>query len=300
MTASAPIRPLLAADAEAGLALSRAAGWNQTAADWAFMIAYGEAFGISASGGGTTSGGGLAGSALALPLGPRLGWLGMVLVAADHRRRGFGTRLLRHCLDQVERAGAVAGLDATELGRPVYLPLGFRDLYPISRWVLEVPPAPTRKPVPDGKGRGIAAPGLRRAATLPDDEMERLEAFDGVRSGLQRAPILRYLAGHRRGWIAETGAHLAGYALGRPGVNFAQIGPVVADDPDVAAELIAAALADGGRFVLDVPDAHAATAAFLEGRGAVRQRGYMRMVRGDAPGIAEPGAVFALAGPEFA
>ena len=61
----------------------------------------------------------------------------MVLVTKDRRRGGVGTGLLKRCIEEVRAAGAVAGLDATEQGRPIYLPLGFHDLYKISRWHLD-------------------------------------------------------------------------------------------------------------------------------------------------------------------
>jgi GNAT superfamily N-acetyltransferase len=66
---------------------------------------------------------------LVLPLGDKLAWISMVLVTKARRRGGVGTGLLKRCIAEVQRSGAVAGLDATEQGRPIYLPLGFRDLY---------------------------------------------------------------------------------------------------------------------------------------------------------------------------
>ena len=55
--------PLTAADAEGALPLSAEAGWNQTAADWAFMLREGRGIGVR------DGAGRWIGSALALPLG---------------------------------------------------------------------------------------------------------------------------------------------------------------------------------------------------------------------------------------
>ncbi len=115
-------------ESEAVWPLSIEAGWNQNVADWRFMLGAGRGFGLR-----TAEGKGEA-SSLVLPLGQKLAWISMVLVTKDRRRGGVGTGLLKRCIDEVQDGGAVAGLDATEQGRPIYLPLGFRDLYPITRW----------------------------------------------------------------------------------------------------------------------------------------------------------------------
>ncbi len=260
-----------------------AAGWNQTADDWRFMLAHGQGIGIA-------EGDRFVASALALPLGPRLSWLSMVLVLPEHRKRGFGTRLLRRCIDLVEAQGAVPGLDATELGRPVYLKLGFSDLYPVSRLRCERPPTPP-------------PPGCTIRPMRPDD-LAAVAAFDAPRSGQARAHVLENLQARApdRALVAEKNGRLAGFALGRPGRMTPQVGPVVADEAAVGADLAAHALAAvGGPAILDVPDAHAALIRLLAAAGAVRQRGFMRMVLGPAPaGLADPSAVFALAGPELA
>ena len=57
-------------------------------------------------------------------------WIGMVLVKEAWRGRGFGTVML-------ERVAGVGpcGLDATDLGRPLYQRLGFADVAPnVAGW----------------------------------------------------------------------------------------------------------------------------------------------------------------------
>ena len=114
---------LRSGEAAAAVALSAEAGWNQVEEDWRFMLAAGIGFA-----GRDRADGRLVGSALVLPLGPALAWIGMVLVAATHRRLGLGTALFGRCLDACAEQGLLAGLDATELGRPVYERLGFGRL----------------------------------------------------------------------------------------------------------------------------------------------------------------------------
>src|SRR3954463_15472997 len=134
-------RPLTADDIPQAQRLVVEAGWNQLPADWELMLRLGRGFGIE------DAGGALIATALTLPLGEQISWISMVLVAARARRGGLGSRLLRRCLEEVQASGRVAGLDASELGRPLYLSLGFRDLYRISRVMLDVHIA--LQPVPD-------------------------------------------------------------------------------------------------------------------------------------------------------
>ena len=120
---------------------------------------------------------------------------------------------------------------------------------------------------------------------------------------MQRGRILRYLLARApdTALVAERDGDVIGYALGRPGRTAFQSGPVVADREEVAGALIEEALARlRGPVMIDVPDAHTGLRARLDALGAVRQRGFMRMVLGEPPaGLADPARVFALAGPEL-
>jgi GNAT superfamily N-acetyltransferase len=279
MTAQPLVRPMQPADADAALALSREAGWNQTADDWRFMLGEGRALGVYETGRGWVA------SSLVLPLGPGLSWISMVLVAGERRRRGLGTMLLERCI-AVRGDGAVPGLDATELGRPVYLPLGFEDLYPISRWVLEGPLAG-------------CAPSHSTIRALTGSDMRTVVAFDETRSRMHRSHVLAYLRDRGPGLVAEHDGRVVGYAMARPGRTAAQIGPVVAETPEIACALLARMAEGSGRTLIDVPDAHAGLTDLLRHSGATRERGYTRMTLGRFPGLDEPCKVYALAGPEL-
>src|SRR5262245_1096445 len=163
-------------DAEGLCPLSIEAGWNQVAADWRLMLDLGCGYGARGPKGQWIA------SALVLPLGPAISWISMVLVTEPVRGHGLGTHLLSRCIAEVEASGAAAGLDATELGRPIYLPLGFRDVYPLSRWHAQ-----------QGVRYAVQPPGglLVRAAT-PND-LQRICAYDRSRSGFARSPILANL-----------------------------------------------------------------------------------------------------------
>jgi GNAT superfamily N-acetyltransferase len=281
-----PIDLIEAAHAEEVWPLSIEAEWNQNVADWRFMLGAGRGFGLRGADGRWQA------SSLVLPLGQRLAWISMVLVTKDRRRGGVGSELLKRCIEEVRAAGAVAGLDATEHGRPIYLPLGFHDLYKISRWHLDR--APTMHVPPP---QGIAL----RPMVLAD--LPRLTTYDRSLSSMERPTILAHLATRQPGLaaVAETpSGKIAGFVLGREGRVATSLGPLVADNEAIALALIARATASTKPpFIIDVPDAHRDIGSWLETEGAVSPRGYMRMTLGTAKGLDDPSHVFALAGPEL-
>jgi GNAT superfamily N-acetyltransferase len=274
-------------DAEGVSPLSVEAGWNQIVADWRLMIASGNAFGIQDAGERWIA------SALALPLGPQVSWISMVLVTGPERRQGHGTRLLERCIAAVEAAGRAVGLDATEFGRPIYLPLGFRDLYSISRWTVPTVAAMRVAPPP-----GIA---IRPAG--PDD-LERIADYDRRCSGFERRAILDNLlarAPHLASVAERADGRLAGFGLGRDGHRATHVGPIMAQTQAIGLPLLSRALAGtGGLAILDVPDRHGAIREWLQSRGASARRSFMRMLRGSAPAVEDASRIMAIAGPELA
>jgi GNAT superfamily N-acetyltransferase len=280
-TDALPITTIDAGQSEAVWPLSIEAGWNQNIADWRFMLGAGRGFGLRGADGKWQA------SSLVLPLGEKLAWISMVLVTKERRRGGVGTGLLKRCIAEVQASGAVAGLDATEQGRPIYLPLGFRDLYKTSRWHF------------DG---AQDMPGGAAVRPLTQADLPAVLTYDPALSGMERPALLAHLASRqpRLAWMAETDGRLAGFVLGREGRIASSIGPVIADNEAIGLALIAkAASSVPGPFIIDVPDTHAAIRTWLQAQGAVSPRAYMRMTLGVAPKLSDPSHVFALAGPEL-
>jgi GNAT superfamily N-acetyltransferase len=279
------VRLIDPAHSEAVWPLSVEAGWNQNLADWRFMLGAGRGFGCVGPAGNWQA------SSLVLPLGQKLAWISMVLVTKERRRGGLGTALLKRCIDEVQSADAVAGLDATEQGRPIYLPLGFHDLYGIRRWHFEAAKDTVEAP----EGVNI------RPITVAD--LPKLALYDRPLTGMERPSILAHLALRQpaRAWIAEdAAAKTVGFVLGREGRVATSLGPVVADGEPIALALVArAAAAAPGPFIMDIPEAHGALRDWLLAQGATSPRGYVRMTLGEAKGLDDATYVFALAGPEL-
>jgi len=292
MASSEAVRPvpLGAADAEGGLALSAAAGWNQTVDDWRLFLAQGHGIGVRADGGR------LVASAAALPYGGGSGWISMVLVDPGWRHRGIASRLMNECVQHLRRAQRTATLDATPDGEAVYRQLGFEAGFAFERWEGEAAPVDgpgrVRADEPDDAATGIGA------ARLAD--VERIAPLDAAALGgvgrtsllldfLQRPSTQAWLEGDR-----------AGFVIARAGHRATQVGPLVAARVEAALALLRHALARvAGRVFIDIPVRAAAVTDELARRGFARQRSFVRMTLG-SPAPAEPHpTLFAVAGPEF-
>jgi GNAT superfamily N-acetyltransferase len=252
--------PLIAADLADALRLSTQAGWNQLPGDWQRLIDF-------------TPGGCLAGrlgnrlvaTATVASYGNDAHWLGMVIVDESCRGRGFGSAILAEALRSARTRGSDAvGLDATDLGRPVYLKQGLVDAAPIDRWGGSLRRPPQEPPL----------------EVLGHATLDAVLALDRSACGADRSPLLVHLAMERDviGWVATDARGAAGYAVLRPGRTCAHLGPVVAPEAVHFQSLLDAAafVLEGMPVILDVPrtDEHA---AILSGMGLEVQRRLTRM-----------------------
>lgn len=272
-----------ARDVDDALALSDAAGWNQTAEDWALFIAQARVRGRR------NADGVLVASSAALPYGLSQGWISMVLVSTAYRHRGLATELLNEGVESLRQAGCVPVLDATPAGAQVYRRLGFRPGLEFQRWE-GVLPAVTADTA------ATSAAGLRRATA---DDLEAMTALDALASRVERRVLLQSLLSRpgTRAWIAADGS---GFVIVREGRRAWQLGPLVAGDEAAARALLQQALdATQGPLFLDLPLRWAALAGALQQRGFRTQRPFVRMALGHAPALAGSDRLFAVAGPEF-
>lgn len=272
---------LTLAEVAGGLALSGAAGWNQTAEDWAFFIGQGHATGFR------SASGALVASAAALAYGGGFGWISMVLVADRWRHRGLASLLVEGAIRRLQSAHITPVLEATPAGEPVYRHLGFRAGFAFERWEGTLEP---ELPAP-AEDREV-----RRATT---SDLDAIVALDQAATGVGRRALLQDLLARpgTQAWMARAGG---GFVFARAGRRATQIGPLVASQPAAALALLAAALRRlTGPVFLDVPTRWHELAARLEQLGFVRQRPFVRMSLGTGAPLACGDRVFVLAGPEF-
>ena len=287
MAPSEPIigAPLTAAELPDAEALVREAGWNQVAADWEIFRAFGTVHAARVDKR-------VVATAATLPYG-QFAWISMVLVAGDRRRRQLGTRLLKHCIDALRDQGRVPVLDATPAGRPLYRALGFEETWGYHRLARDhAQPTHDDTSVPCGT---IVRPMI-------EADWPALCAYDARCFGADRSALLKRMRGRLPAaeLVAERRGRAAGFLLGRDGRTASQIGPLIAEDNDVARALLTRALpAIKGPVYIDFADSKTVLRAWLAECGFCAQRPLTRMLLGRSTGFDDETRTFAVVGPEF-
>ncbi len=291
-------------DVDQAAALSRSVGWNQTPDDWARLLTLAPD-GVF----GAFEAGRLVASSSVVAYGGALAWIGMMIVDAAYRGRGLGKRLLDAALaSPTVPPGATIGLDATDMGAPLYRTRAFVDVDPIDRWggVLRAPTAPGRTAAAGTTAAGTTPAGTAPAGTaaraVKPAEVGSLAAWDAVRSGTDRSALVTHLLRNpeAHAHVATRGGGVVGYAIVRPGRTHHHLGPVVADDA-VAFDALLAASADrlaGAAVFADVVRGDATDAA-LARAGLRIERRLVRMTRAPARRVLSGAPIWATAGLEW-
>lgn len=279
------LRRMEPADVPFAMELKNLAGWNQTARDWQGYLEFAPEGCFVAEVAGAR-----VGTATTIAYGQSCGWIGMVLVHPDARRGGFGTRLLRHAIAHLQARGvSCVKLDATPMGKRVYVPMGFRDEYELSRY------------------EGVAPAGAEATAAavqfFTEGDLPEVTAFDAIAFGAERGGVLRSMSRRNLAYcfVARDAAQrISGYLIAREGQNAVQIGPWIARDAAVADDLLGAFFrrVSGRRVFVDVPHPNAAACALIAGHGFKVQRGFTRMFLGENRHPGEPASVFGTSSAE--
>ena len=217
--------------------------------------------------------GSVAGVGSGIRYAPNLGFIGNMVVAEEHRRRGIGTAILKAVADWLSDAGCTRlELNATDEGRPLYETHGFETVG--HSLVARIPREPSL----------VADPATETSLAKASDGA-RVAAYDRSRFGADRGRILRLLLDDPEcvTVLAEREGELAGYAVVRPPEP--RLGPLVADVPEVAATLVGRAFdlapaADEMR--LNLPPGNRRGAEWLRAIGVGRASWDGRMARGPA------------------
>ncbi|MDA7921114.1 GNAT family N-acetyltransferase [Verrucomicrobiales bacterium] len=264
------IRLLQLSDIPFAQRVRKIAGWNQTDADWDRLIRFEPEGCFLIECEGTP-----AGTATTTVHHDEVGWIGMVLVHPDFRRRGLATNLLNECINYLKPRTKSIKLDATPAGMLVYEKLGFAEETRLHRW--------------EGKGTASARPE-GGGSELP------LE-LDKLAFGADRSEFLMRLAQSSE---VHTRSDRDGYGMIRKGINASYLGSVVARVPKVGREIVEALLsqANDAAVYWDILDENLPAMKLAEKRGFERQRELIRMRLGAKGFEGDLSRQWAITGPE--
>jgi hypothetical protein len=211
-------------------------------------------------------------------------FLGFFIVRPEYRGHGYGCRIWAEALSRVE--GRAVGLDGVPQMEEAYRRSGFRSAYAETRFCRE----------PGGNGaaaRTKASDGAGSCIIRPAAEASRdgLLTYDRRCFPAERAAFLDCWLSMPRSTAlcAFRDGLLCGYAVIRECLAGHKIGPLFADDAEVAEELylaLCASVPDDAPVYLDVPEVNAAGVALAEAHGLREAFRTIRMYMGPEPAIA--------------
>ncbi len=158
-----------------------------------------------------------------------LGWIGLLIVEPERRRRGIGTLLTVRAKDYLLSRGVqTIKLEGVAEIADLYRQIGFVDEYDSLRLKR------TAERLPLNGGKRV------RSATKAD--LSDLAAFDAEYFGADRTRVLTQLheANPQLCFIAHTGSNVAGYVMCRKAHIGYNLGPMVCNPqrPETASDLV--------------------------------------------------------------
>ncbi|MGD0248529.1 MAG: GNAT family N-acetyltransferase [Candidatus Limnocylindrales bacterium] len=255
------IRPMTPADVDAAVELARAQGFRDRHLFFEFVFRTPTAQPLV----GTIDGRVIA-TGLATANGP-VGWLGGIVVAAEHRRQGFGKAMTDELIRLLRAAGCeTLSLEATDIGRPMYERMGFRlttHYHQLQADHLEASPEPP--------------PGAR-VRRLEQGDLPAIFELDRLATAEDRTGPLRALA-ETGGWLLEDevgrgeasgggpgGGGLRGFLLPAERAYGAIVAPRF-EDGLYLLDLHRSIVPAGAHVRAGIPDEHAAAWRELLARG---------------------------------
>ena len=279
------IRPLIKDDLSQALALSSSEGWNQTEKDWRLLIenplntCIGAEFEKR-----------IIGTATALNHNGKVAWIGMVIVDKAFRGQGIGKLLMTTIIEKLRNFESKK-LDATPAGLPLYRKLGFAEEYMIDRML----------------NLSVSDVEFSNSDNLPEiinkSDLTGIVNADESVFGTSRYYLLDKIITDYPEKALKLGNNkiLDGYILGRNGLKYNYMGPVVATSEDSARILIAASLGKlkDQPVILDIPQDKKDLINWLESLGFQKQRHFTRMFLKINPHKGITNKYYLISGPEY-
>lgn len=280
------VRSMQLNDIGGGLKLSTTEGWNQTEKDWELLVENPDNVCMLAE-----CGNKVIGTTTAINYSNQVAWIGMVLVDKEYRGQGVSKSLLTTIFKKLETCKSVK-LDATPAGQQVYKKFDFKDEYLIARMTNSL----MKNLSPDDDSDILPEP-------IQQKYIQEIITLDEITFGANRTQLIKHLVKEYpdKGMLLKRNDRITGFALGRHGNKYHQIGPVVASNSADARILITKALKKLANqpIVVDVLRDKEDLLHWLSSVGFIEQRYFIRMYKKEntLPGITSN--QFLICGPEF-
>ena len=279
------IRPMQLSDIVHAMKLSNTEGWNQTEKDWKLLIESPQNVCMLAE-----CNRKIIGTTTAMNYSNQIAWIGMVLVDKEYRGQGVSKSLLTNILKQLGSFQSIK-LDATPEGQRVYKKFDFKDEYLITR---------------------MATASMKSLSYDDDDifpvpiqlkDIQEIIVLDELVFGANRTQLIESLIKEYayKAWLLKRNNSITGFALGRKGNKYHQVGPVFASNINDVKMLIRKALEEliNQPVVMDVLSEKEDLINWLNSIGFIMQRQFVRMYKKENP---FPGIInnqYLICGPEF-
>lgn len=207
----------------------------------------------------------------------RSGWIGNLIVAAEHRGKGIGEKLFTAALGALQASGVVTfWLTASKSGTPLYEKYGFTGIDEIIRWV--------------GEGRQRHSPGDHQdnGSELDSSKTE----VDYLAWGDRRNVLLAATTGRGR-LLHDVSGFISLQSCG----DSVQFGPFSAVDSDAADRLFETAsrnVALGTKVFIDAPVSNRAALRMFNRKGMKIAGSNLLMYAGKKPAY-RPELIYGLA-----
>ncbi|MHA1369201.1 MAG: GNAT family N-acetyltransferase [Promethearchaeota archaeon] len=281
------IRRMTRSDIDALMSLKNEAGWNQLKQDW-YRFMQLEPDGCFVA----VRDDKIIGSVITTRYDEDLGWIGMLIVRSEDRQAGIGSRLLSQAINYLYERCNTIQLDATPIGKQLYLRRGFEQCSIIYRFSIR------------GLSSHLASSNNTSIQVIRacKDHVEKIIDLDQELTGIKRKRILKALLldNIEYSLVASVQDQIRGYISGRPGHVGFQIGPCIAREFTLASRLICELIKNTreSRYLLDIHAKNDEIINFVRNIGGSKQREFYRMFLGSKFILPRIKHEFLIMGPE--
>lgn len=218
----------------------------------------------------------------------KLGWIGLLIVRAEHRKKGAGTLLMKRAIEYLLNRGVqTIDLDAVPEISDLYRKLNFTDKFASLRF------KGTRRNISHGNGS---------ATRMEKKEMAEVAAFDARYFGADRTRVLisLYQAYPKLCFVSRAGSNVAGYIMCRRAESGYNLGPFVCNSERVAGQLLAKCLERlplNALVYAGVPTVNGKAVETLQGSGFRQYSKSIRMRFGKNLETERQSGIYAIGGP---